>query len=545
MTRRPMIRLFLGAALLLAAPARAQTLETGQGPVRLLPEGARNGVFVLDGESGTLYAGPRLVAVRPDGTVEFPGAAGAFDPVTSVDARVFSVDVRGQTVWAGLGFADTVIDADEPPSTAAGFARSTDGGRTFEYRFPPLDEQTDTTVTYGRSTLTFAPVVFPQNSPPLDVAIADGDTVYAATVFGGLRRTTDDGLSWQPVVLPPDSLFVLDPRETYDFPFEPGQLFRADSTLPDQGLNFAPFSLLYDEAGTLWVGTANGLNRSFRIPGEADPAWIRYIDSPFRNRDGTAVGPVGNVVFALEARPDDAGRDAVWAACWPPEAQGFDADPDQQFGVTIWRGDDAEGFARFETTLVGVQVYDLAFDDLNAYAASPDGLFISADDGASWRTVRTFLAPDGRALPLRPGVGVFSVATAPTGLYAGTDDGLLRSTDRGATWELLRASVEPDADVRRGSTDLEVYAYPNPFVPRDGALRVRLTLGQPGDVTLRVFDTAMNAVRTVRAPARPAGPNEVSWDGLSDDGLRVSNGAYIYVVDTGDGQRSGRVLVFN
>ncbi|HEX8385333.1 MAG TPA: FlgD immunoglobulin-like domain containing protein [Rubricoccaceae bacterium] len=537
----------LTLALSAGAATAQTTVETGAGTVRVLPLGARNGVFVLDGGSGTLYAGPRLVAIRPDGQVDFPGGQDAFDPATSIDPRVFAVDARGDTVWVGLGFSDVSIDAEEPPSTAAGFAVSTDGGRTFRYRFPALDEFADTLVVYGASTLRAAPTTFPQNAPPVDIAIADGDTVYAATLLGGLRRTTNGGATWRRIVLPPDSLVVLDPGETYDFPYEPGQNARADSTFPTQGLNFAPYSVLYDEAGTLWVGTLNGLNRSFRVPGQADPGWVRYLDSPFPSSAGGAQGPVGNLVYALETRPDAAGRDAVWAACWPSGVAG--ATEDEEFGVVVWRGDDADGFALFEAVLLGVQVYDLAFDADRAYAASPSGLYVSADDGASWRVVTTFPAADGRLLPVNPNVGVFSVAVAATGLYVGTGDGLLRSTDGGLTWELLRASNEPGADTSGDGTgadvpDVDVYAYPNPFSPSDGALRVRFTLDGPADVTVRVFDPAMNLVRTVEAPGRPAGANEVSWDGLTDGGLRVSNGAYIYVVRAGGRQLSGRVLVF-
>ena len=53
----------------------------------------------------------------------------------------------------------------------------------------------------------------------------------------------------------------------------------------------------------------------------------------------------------------------------------------------------------------------------------------------------------------------------------------------------------------------------------------------------------MNLVRTLEAPGRPAGPNEVAWDGQSDDGLRLANGAYIYTVDAGGLRFSGRILV--
>ena len=97
----------------------------------------------------------------------------------------------------------------------------------------------------------------------------------------------------------------------------------------------------------------------------------------------------------------------------------------------------------------------------------------------------------------------------------------------------------PEADGR----DVEVYAYPNPFNPRDGDVRIRLDLASASDVTVRVFDFGMNLVRTLEAPGRPAGPTEVAWDGLSEGGLRVANGAYVYVVEAEGQTRSGRILV--
>ncbi|HEX8299524.1 MAG TPA: hypothetical protein VF594_10240, partial [Rubricoccaceae bacterium] len=79
--------LALTALVLLGSAATAQTggtIDTGGAPVRLLPLGARNGVSVLDGGTGTLYAGPRLIAIAPDGRFSFPGEQDAFDPATSI-----------------------------------------------------------------------------------------------------------------------------------------------------------------------------------------------------------------------------------------------------------------------------------------------------------------------------------------------------------------------------------------------------------------------------------------------------------------------------
>ena len=541
---------FVALALALAAPvASAQTLETGRGQVRLLPAGALNGVAVLDAQDGVLRAGPILVEVAPDGTVTVPALEDAnrdaFDPPTAVDSRAFAIEARGDVVVVGLGFNDATADADEPLDTAAGFAVSTDGGQTFESRAPALDESTDTTVAYGASVLPAVPSTVDVGATPVDLALTAGaDTIYSANRTAGLRRSTDGGRSWTRVVLPPDSLLVLDPRETYDFLYSPDRFQPVGfvggdprrPVFPQAAANFEAFSVLVDEAGTVWAGTFNGLNRSVALEGVDDPAWVRYV-----------TGPVGSTipatfVLALEEQ-ERPGRNHVWAATRVPGQVPFST-AGQRPGVVVWRGDDADGRPIFETVLLGVQAEDIAFGDGRAYVAALEGLYVSEDDGASWRVVRVFRDAAGRVLADGPYSGPFvrAVATTPGRLWVGTRAGLLASDDGGRTFELFRADVAPSVGDGEGR-DAEVYAYPNPFNPRAGDLRVRLDLEAASDVTVRIFDGAMNLVRTLEAPGRPAGPNEVFWDGQSDRGLRVANGAYVYTVDGGGTQASGRILV--
>lgn len=542
-------RLALLALALVGAPLAAQTVETGQGVYQSLPAGARSDVFVLDADAGTVFAGPQLVVIPDGGAPRFAATDPAFDPRTAIDPRAFAIDARtdgaGQTIWVGLGFNDTVIDAEEPPSTAAGFAISTDGGASWQYRPAPLDETRDTTVFVGASALLAVPVVAPQGAPPLDIALAPGDTVYSANGAAGLRRSTDGGRTWDRIVLPPDSLSVLDPRQPQSFVYAPQGAplpgSTVDAIIPSrEALNFFAYSLTIGQDSTVWVGTFSGLNRSIRLPGVEDLAWVRYLDSPFGN------APVGNHIYALETRPLADAPDEVWAACWVSPDDRFA--PDEEFGVVAWTGDDAEGRAVFETRLLGVRVYDLAFDGARAYAASDEGLYV-ADDASQdvWRAVRVFRGPGGAPLPIPEGTGVFAVTTTPGVVWAGTPEGLLRSDDAGASWTLLRTNLAPGAPFRDAddTPDVDLYAYPNPFTPRtDGVARVRFDLPGAADVTVRVFDFGMRPVRTLDAPGRPAGANEVLWDGQTDDGTRVANGAYIYVVDAGGEQRSGKILVF-
>ena len=537
-----MRRLLLLLLAVAGLEAPAQTLETGTGPATLLPFGARSDVFVLDADGGTLRAGPVLVEVAPDGSVSVPGRADAFDPGTAIDARVYSVDARDEVVVVGLGFSDVTADADQPPLTAAGFAVSTDGGASYAYRFPALDQSRDTTVTFGASTLRAVPTTLAQESAPLSVALTpSADTVYAATLYAGLRRSTDAGATWQRVVLPPDSLTVLDPRRAYDFVYSPDLrvplgFVNGDPDLPvlsQFSTNFAAVSVVVDETGTVWAGTLGGLNRSVKLPDAEDLAWVRYVDSPL----GGSIP--ANAVTALATRPLE-GRDEVWAVC-TVSGNPFTTDEEEP-GVVVWRGDDDDGFAVFETVLLGVTASDVGFDEANVYVTSPDGLYVSDDDGATWRTVRVFRQADGRPLPLS-GPRTQAVASTPGAVWVGTPDGLIKSTDGGRTWTLFRADVPPQAGGTDDTRPVDAYAYPNPFNPRRGDLRVRADLPSAGDLTVRIFDVGMNLVRTLEAPGRPAGPNEVAWDGQSDDGLRVANGAYVYTVEGGGLRFSGRILV--
>ena len=552
MTRLLFALLVSGAVLggAAAPPAAQTTVEAGDGAFTALPAGALTRVSVLDAEGGTLRAGPLLVEVGPGGAFRLVGDDPAFDPPTAFDARAFAVEAEGDTVVVALGYSDLNSDEQSPPLAAAGFAVSTDGGRTWTARGPALDEAADTTVTVGASALRAVPATVPQDAATVDLALtAGGDTVYAASDLAGLRRSVDLGATWRPVVLPPDTAFVLDPRAPQSFVYapDPRRLGRDEAEAVGPQLNNDALSVLVDEAGTVWVGTAGGLNRSVRLPGVDDLAWIRYVDDPLGG------GPLGNRVVVIEARPDPDGRDDVWIAA-VPIAGSLDVAPvsEQEAGVSVWRGDDADGFAVFETVLLGVVVNDLAFDAEQAYAAALGaGLYVSDDDGATWRVVRAFRDAAGRRLPLGDDPSVLAVATTPGSVWVGTSGGLLQSTDGAQTWTLFRASVAPGAgfDGREpaepgSARDVDVYAYPNPFAPRDdGAVRVRLDLDAPADLTVRVFDFAMNLVRTLDAPGRPAGPNEVRWDGRTDGGLRVANGAYIYVVEGAGAARSGRILV--
>ena len=48
-----------------------------------------------------------------------------------------------------------------------------------------------------------------------------------------------------------------------------------------------------------------------------------------------------------------------------------------------------------------------------------------------------------------------------------------------------------------------------------------------------MFDVAGQHVRTLVRGVRPAGRNEIAWDGRRDDGTAVTSGVYFYRLSAG------------
>ncbi|MEM8558007.1 MAG: FlgD immunoglobulin-like domain containing protein [Bacteroidota bacterium] len=538
----------LGLPLLLTlavATATAQPVQVLGSQIEPLAEGSRNGITNLITRGDSLLFGPE-VTILADGTAELVNDP-ALRPVGAADPIVFSLAAQGDTIWVGFGFIDE--SAAGEPQTLAGFAFSTDAGaswRSFD-RSDYLDPADRDTIRFGVATLPALPVTVPQQSPPFDMDIGPNGDVWVAGWASGLRRlrNTPDGYArrFEPIILPPDTTRRLDPTVVNEFAYAPIQ--------GEQQNGFVAFSVLVDEAGDVWAGSAAGVNRSTDADvfafsdGTTARAWTRF---PF---DGTARSLTGDFVIALDEQPlgDDAfpvgspenPRNPIWVVGWPVDGNAM------RNGLTKATVN-ADGTVTFEPVLVlgtglDTRVYDVAFDGSTVYAAVRNGLYISDDGGTTWRTVRAFpsAADPNQTLPLGPEVNVFAVVTTSTALWVGTGAGLLRSTDGGATWTAFRAN--PPVATNADDEEVEAYAYPNPFSPlADGVVRIRYDLPAASEVTIRIFDFGMNLVRELTDSAG-AGPVETLWNGTADNGTRLANGVYFYVIDAGGETFDGKILI--
>ncbi|MCA9728290.1 MAG: T9SS type A sorting domain-containing protein [Candidatus Eisenbacteria bacterium] len=92
---------------------------------------------------------------------------------------------------------------------------------------------------------------------------------------------------------------------------------------------------------------------------------------------------------------------------------------------------------------------------------------------------------------------------------------------------MLPAGVEDDSAV--SADGLTIAAFPNPTV---GPTRLSYQLSERGPVSIDVFDSAGRRVRAIESGDRPAGRNELQWDGRDDRGRTVPTGTYFARVRT-------------
>lgn len=199
----------------------------------------------------------------------------------------------------------------------------------------------------------------------------DANVLYAGAFGGGVWKSTDGGASW-------GRLPGLPAQETVNAV--------AVSPADSHTVLAAGFTALWRsaDAGVTWKKVLD--------QGISQPAMTGFAFDP--RSPGTVYASADNDGF-----PTGIFKSTDSGATWKPANQGINPNSRVR-GVAVSR------------------------DGKAVYAASEDGVYLSADGGASW----TFALPKKSA---------HSVATGPEGLVlAGTNgDGVLRSTDGGKSWE--------------------------------------------------------------------------------------------------------------
>ena len=442
---------------------------------------------------------------------------------------IFALTAIQQTVWASTGFEKKVSDANV--QTGSGYAFSTDGGMSWKHLNQTLDGRGDSIISYGiNDSIWMLPVVVPEQNVTFDIALTPG-TVWIASWASGLRKSTDNGVTWKRILLPPDNKSSIKPTDTL-WSYLPSDSLKQrriyDRFNPTQNNNFLAFGVYAVDQDTIWCGTAGGVNKST----DGGLSWIRF------NHQNQATPILGNWVIAI-GEQRFAGKSRIWTTNWKAE------DPDEQFGVSYTD----DGGKSWKNLLHGIKAYDFAFKDSIAYIASDQGIYRTPDGGLSFSKVSSITDPSTRQVIAS--ASVFSVGVVGDTVLVGTADGMATTLDNsqnpfGSQWRILRAYQQVGAS---GAT----YAYPNPFAPNLELVRIHYALDpalrtafpQTQVVTVEIFDFGMNRVRTLIHGAQRAGSEfDELWDGRDDQSRIVANGVYFYRLRiNNDVPRFGKILV--
>lgn len=533
-TKSPLTAGFI-LLLLITKPSDAQLF----GPQENLFESLeRQSVSSLEFGKQKVWIGPGLNAYLTE-TGDFFAPENA-DSVFNARGRVFSLSVKENRVLAGLGFTST--RGEGSVNAAMGYYQSRNSGDNWKFIPFPLDDRApeqcaaesvgppcDIEFSYGGQTYIRTRTTVPEQSPPFEVDFY-GNTILSVNWASGLLRSMDDGETWERLILPPFFENVLTPDSTYQWFSQ-----SADGTVnrydPRFDNNLLGFGLLIDDEQRVWVGTAGGINISENaLTARRDAISWRHITF---NPD-IQHGLLGNWIIKIRQQP---GTGRIWMTNWR-------ADPDNrdQFGIVFTE----DGGETFQSFLEGIRVNDIGFFKGVIYAASDSGLYISSDDGATWSRQKRIESPNSF---IKEEASFLALIASENGIWAGSTDGLAFSSDHGNSWSIYRVNLPLDGGnvYQPDAPETDSYAYPNPFSPTiHSVVRIKFSADASDRPVIRIFDFAMNPVRTIEAnPVSVKGSYEIAWDGRTDNGRILTGGTYFYSIDVSGGPIRGKMLLLD
>ena len=372
----------------------------------------------------------------------------------------------------------------------------------------------------GTGFFNMLPITTHYNNITYDLAVTS-NYAWITSWAGGLRRISVDSLSsenakWSPMPLPEDHQIELNTCDATTFDDNmnviPGYFLNPRDPGSGGNHNHKGFSVLaYSD--TVWVGTANGINRGI-VGGNGCVDWVHYSYQS-HNISGNFVVGLGLQVWN--------GQRIIWAATMNADSYG------EQRGVSFTTNDGDT----WETTLIGERVYNISATDSVVYASSENGLWKTIinhpDDPVVWALYSPMVEQNEYYNREILTDVVYTAALDDRAyfpnltLWVGTPDGVARLLNPNENaWSIYQ--VETDQD--------EVFAYPNPFSPSvdnvvngDGYIRFSTGPNPIGRAEITVYNFAMEKVFSRRYD-RNIDSGELKWDGKDNSGYLVANGVY-------------------
>jgi len=423
------------------------------------------------------------------------------------------------------GVISEFADGQNRPK-GTGISWSADNGDS--WRFMPQSVEPKESLQYidlewGGQTFDQLSVTTEINNVSYDLSL-QGEFIYTTSWAGGLRRFkyTDAVPQWEVIPLPmdnQDSLYcgLIDTIEYHINPIDP----------PDGFHNHKAFSIFSDN-DTLWVGTANGINKGI-INEDNCIDWIHY----------TSDNGLGGwwVVGIMPQELNNFTR--IWAITWdsePPSAHKLTFTDD---GGETWK-------TRSQLEEMDLITYNLYFSEASIYAATSNGLYKSNGSGNYWEKMIIHVDNQGE---INLSDEVYSVISLDNSLLVGTADGLALTHNDGVTWDIIRFWEHAQ---NSNKDELRFSVYPNPFyiddmntLRGDGHVRFIFHSGLINSATIDIFDFAMERVNRLSNPHFIDEEGEIIWDGRNQLGDQVVNGVYFCRLTLGNNIYWTKLIVVN
>lgn len=433
----------------------------------------------------------------------------------------YSVSALGYNngkIWVAL--AENIESNGETLPAGRGLRYSSDNGISWTKVDQPVDNAGDSLLTYGNNQVRALPITTAINNLIYDIAFL-GDTLFIASFAGGLRKSGDNGATWERIILPPDYLNEISPDDTINFSLQPvGGNFGSESYL-----NHRLFSVVSVNDSTIFAGTADGINKST----DYGVSWQKYNN---QNQDSSISG---NFVTALAYNEPE---NSLWAATW--RAEGIT----EFYGVSVSKNLGKS----WATYLPEEKAHNFGFYNYDPGSGLVTEVVVPTDNaayrtnngGISW-VAPTAIRDESTGFLLTSSVfysaGFSNTSIDPHSTWLGTTDGLVKLEEfQGDMWEgnwkIYQAAV-PLED------ESDTYAYPNPFSPDLGNVKILYTAGNSSqNISIRIFDFSMNLVRVLIQNVDRSGSGDFIeiWDGRDEEGELVANGVYFYRIDYGSGK---------
>lgn len=446
------------------------------------------------------------------------------DPAFGTD-NVSAIGYHQGIFWCATANQEKTSTGDELPA-GTGLKFTSDFGETWKSIPQPIDAEGDTIEFYGSNQIRALDVTVKVQNLTYDIAFTP-NTIWITSFAGGLRKARIDSLlvnqeyKFSRVVLPPDYLNSISPTDSLDFCLSPV----GGNFCKNGNFNHRVFSIATENDNIIYVGTANGINKST----DGGISWIKF------NAQNQQLPISGNFITALGFNQI---TNTLWASTWKAN------DPSEFYGVSAT----SDGGFSWTTFLRDERPHNFGFIGNDVMVATDNGMFRTSDNGSTWY-LPTSIVDENADLNTKislPTNEFYSVSSNADYIWLGSTDGLARLDETPGsmwqgTWKIFFASQQV-------ASSNETYCYPNPFNPRQEMLKIKYsTDGTDNDVTIRIFDFSFNYVNTViqNAPRNRDvdGPPDF-WDGKDENGNYVPNGVYFYRVEVGDNDGVyGKILV--